>query len=153
MNRETLKQYLESTRVYDLHLYTPEMSKSASNGWKLSIQGKSLDDSLFLWDRLHTMFEEMSIPYKMGTAKRLNLITNRDNIKREQGYKIMTIYIPNIYSETEDNLMTFAEEVYSKIRDYKGWHDIKLPTSYKHYAGGVFYRNDRNENGEYISAN
>jgi len=153
MKRETIKEYLESTRVYDLHLYTPEMGQASSNGWKLSIQGKSLDDSLFLWDRLNSMFDEMSIPYKMGTAKRLGLINNEDSNKREQGHKIMTIYIPNIYSETEANIMSFAEEVYSKIRDYKGWYDIKLPTSYKHYAGGVYYRNDRNENGEYISAN
>ena len=45
-----------------------------------------------------------------------------------------------------------AEAIYTLIKDYKGWHNIKTPTSYKHYAGAVFYRNDRNEYGDYIPA-
>lgn len=40
------------------------------------------------------------------------------------------------------------------LSGYNGWHDIKLPfTSYTIYAGGIQYRNDRNEAGEYIPAN
>ena len=153
MNRDRLEQYLKTTNVYDIHLYTPEMSKASSNGWKLSLQGKSLDDSLFLWDRLHNTLDELNVPYKMGTAKRLGLINSDNSNRRQQGYKIMTIYIPNYLSADEETVKVFAELIYSKIRDYKGWHDIHTPTSYQHYAGGVFYRNDRNEGGEYIPAN
>jgi len=153
MNRDTIKQYLEGTRVYDIHLYTDEMGQTASDGWKLSIQGKTIEDSLFLWDRLHSMFDEMNIPYKMGTAKRLGLITHDNPNKREQGHKIMTIYIPNYLAKDEETTKVFAELIYSKIRDYKGWYDINTPTSYQHYAGGVFYRNDRDSYGDYVPAN
>ena len=153
MTRQQIEQYLDSTKVYDLHLYTPEMSQSASNGWKLSIQGKTKEDSLFLWDRLHSMLEKMNVPYKMGTAKRLGLIDNDSWKKREQGHKIMTIYIPNEYSKSMDEVYAFAEQIYSQIMSYTGWHDVKSPSSYEHYAGGVYIRNDRNSNGEYIAAN
>ena len=153
MTQEQINQYLDSTKVYDLHLYPSEMSDDTNNGWKLSIQGKTKDDSLFLWNSLHTILDKMDIPYKMGTAKRLGLIKSGDNKKREQGHKVMTIYIPNIYSKSMDDVYTFAEHIYSYIKQYKGWYDVKNPTSYEHYAGGIFIRNDRNVNGEYVSAN
>ena len=153
MTREQISRYLDSTKVYDLHLYTPEMSRNASNGWKLSIQGKTKEDSLYLWDRLHSILDKMNVPYKMGTAKRLELTQSDYWKKREQGHKIMTIYIPNEYSKSKDEVYAFAEQIYSNIKNYNGWHDVKTPTSYEHYAGGVFIRNDRDSYGEYVSAN
>lgn len=153
MDRTTIDKMLDSTVVYDLKLYTREQSQAASNGWKLSIQGKTKEDSLFLWDRLNTILDKMNVPYKLGTAKRIALINMNDAKKREQGHKIMTIYIPNEYSQNIDSVLAFAEHIYSNIKVYKGWYDIKAPTSYSHYGGGVFFRNDRDSYGDYVSAN
>ena len=57
----------------------------------------------------------------------------------------MTIYIPNGI-----DVKFFAELVYRSISDYKGWYNIKNKEAYEHYAGGIFFRNDRNEKGQYI---
>jgi hypothetical protein len=68
--------------------------------------------------------------------------------KKEQSHKVMTIYIPNQFNRFE-----FAEQIYSMIMDYKGWYNINTPSSYEHFAGGVFMRNDRDNAGNYIPAN
>lgn len=115
---------------------------STSNGWKLSIQGKSIEDASFLFERLEGFLSSNSIPFKVGTAKRFS------HENKEQSKKAMTIYVPNSFNHLE-----LAEEVYSLILDYKGWQDIKTPSSYSHYAGGIFFRNDRDESGQYIPAN
>lgn len=152
MTRQQIEEYLDSTRIYDIHFYTPAMAEGSSNGWKISIQGKTKEDSLFLWDRLHNLLESENIPYKIGTAKRLSLINSDDNRHKQQGHKIMTIYIPNIFSQTPIDVYNFAEIIYSKIKDYKGWYDVPTPTNYEHYAGGIFIRNDRDSAGNYVSA-
>jgi hypothetical protein len=113
-----------------------------SDGWKLSIQGKCLEDSVYLFGELCQYLYQGNIPFKVASARRYGL----DH--QEQKYKALTIYVPNGTDHLE-----LAEEVYIKIMSYSGWHDIKTPTSYEHYAGGVFYRNDRDIAGAYIPAN
>lgn len=111
----------------------------SSDGWKLSIQGKTVEDIIFVYDKLSKYLEKEQIAFKVATIKRLN------HPDKEQSKKIMTIYVPNDYDKKE-----LAEKIYKKIKNYKGWHNIKTPTGYKHYAGGIFYRNDRDSKGNYI---
>ena len=68
-------------------------------------------------------------------------------MNNQQSTKLMTIYIPNSL-----DVLFFAELVYRAIPNYKGWYDIKTPSAYEHYAGGIFFRNDRDANGIYIPA-
>lgn len=35
--------------------------------------------------------------------------------------------------------------------DFKGHEDIPPPSAYKHYAGGMYIRNDRDKDGNYAS--
>ena len=137
MTTSHITRLLDSARTYDMVFDTPA---STSNGWKLSIQGKSINDAAFLYSRLHTFLFSNDIPFKVGTARRFS-------IDGEQGYKAMTIYCPNNL-----DLFTLAEDVYSIIIDYKGWQDIKTPSAYSHYAGGVFFRSDRDASGAYVPA-
>lgn len=117
-------------------------SVSTRNGNKISIQGKSINDSKFLYDRLFKYLDHNKIPFKIATNTRYM------SKHKEQRYKAMTIYCPDNY-----DFQTLCEDVYTRIIDYKGWYDIKTPKSYKPYAGGVFFRNDRDEYGNYIPAN
>lgn len=121
---------------YDIH-HNPAVS--TDKGWKLSIQGKKIDDIWFVFSSLFDFLVREYIPFKVGTTKRLACAD------KQQARKIMTIYVPDSM-----NHMELAEKVYTRIMDYKGWHEIKTPDSYEHYAGGVFFRNDRDEYGNYI---
>jgi hypothetical protein len=113
-----------------------------SNGVKLSLQGKSVADAVALYSALASFLLPLNIPFKVATSKRFSLAN------KEQSRKAMTIYIPNGM-----DAMQIAEDVYSLTMDYNGWNDIATPTSYEHYAGCVFFRNDRDENGRYVPAN
>ncbi len=131
---------LDSSSVYFKH-FNDGMRK-VSNGWKLSIKGKTLEDAYEIYDRLHDFLDRNNIYYKMATTKLIN------SSNKEQKYKLMTIYVPD-----DIDHLDLAETIYSRfIMDYKGWYDIKMPRSYEHYAGAIYFRNDRNERGEYIPA-
>jgi len=137
MTHEAIHNHLETTRIFDLQF---DNSTVTDKGFKISIQGKTIEDSVYLYDTLHKFFYKNNIPFKVGTAKRVAL-------KNEQGNKVMTIYCPDTMNVNE-----LAEKVYSLIPNYKGWYNIKTPTSYEHYAGGLFIGNDRNANGYYVPA-
>ena len=122
------------------HFINYNTDADTSDGWKISIQGKTIQDAMYLYDTLKPLLYACNTPFKVGTKK---LIDRKDG----QSTKLMTIYIPNGV-----DVKSFCELVYSKITEYKGWYDIKTPSSYTHYAGGIFYRNDRNEKGFYIPA-
>jgi hypothetical protein len=141
METSVLRRRLIETSVYDVNFHSV---LSTDNGDKISIQGKTVEDSLFLYKNLHEYLYAGDIPFKLATVNRYALL----NRNKEQSHKAMTIYIPNGY-----DLNGVCEDIYSRIIDYKGWYDIKTPTSYVHYAGGLYTRNDRNENGGYIPAN
>lgn len=140
METATLRRRLLETSVYDMNIHSPV---NTDNGWKISIQGKNIGDSIFLYERLSSFFMENNIPFKVATINRFSLI----GTNKEQSHKAMTIYCPNGMDFNE-----LCEEVYSRVLDYKGWFNIKTPSSYSHYAGGLFTRNDRTESGNYIPA-
>lgn len=111
---------------------------ATDKGHKLSLQGKTIEDSVSLYRALYVHLNRKGVPFKVGTLRRTYL-------KGEQSNKLMTIYCPD-----DMDINELAEFVYSKTMDYKGWYDIKTPTSYKHYAGCVFIGNDRDSSGVYI---
>jgi hypothetical protein len=141
METATLTRRLTETSVYDMNVHA--YSKT-DKGWKISIQGKTVSDSVFLYERLSDFLIGQDIPFKVATVNRYSL----RNTNKEQSFKAMTIYCPNGL-----DIMDLCESVYSMVVDYKGWYSINTPKSYSHFAGGLFYRNDRNESGNYIPAN
>lgn len=134
-----VQSYIHTTHIYDLPIWG---SRSHTNGWKLSLQGKTVEDSTQLYNLLEDFLTKNSISFKVGTKKRI------DHTHPEQSKKVMTIYCPN-----DMHIKDLAEQVYTLTMHYKGWYDVKCPTSYKHYAGCVYYRNDRDEYNNYIKAN
>jgi len=115
---------------------------SSNNGWKLSIVGKSKEDAEDLYKRLNKWLSLKGIAHKFATNKRVN---HKDY---EQSKKLVTIYVP----DGMDHLK-LASKVENLLKGYKGWQDIKLPfKGYEHYSNGIFFRNDRDESGNYIPA-
>lgn len=139
MAMHKLHQTLTSSKGYFEHY---NGSADVSNGWKLSIQGKTVQDATFLYEALRGLLFASKASFKIGTKKLI------DKKHPQQSTKLMTIYIPNGVE-----VKSFAELVYLNIMDYKGGQDIKTPQSYEHYANAIYFRNDRNESGEYIPAN
>lgn len=138
MTQETLLNRLNAaTSVFD---WSFNSSAITDNGNKLSLQGKSTKDAAALYSMLKDYLYENNIPFKVATRMR----TESDN--KEQSKKVMTIYVPNQMDVNE-----VAEHVYSLTISYKGWHNIKTPKSYYHYAGFVFIGNDM-VNGRYTPA-
>ena len=142
---DDVKNQMDNYHGYDIYrtsIYSTFSEKAHSNGFKLSLQGKTTEDGLFLYERLIDLLDETQTAYKLATWLRFK------HHHPEQSKKAMTIYVRDDW-----DVKDFAEEVYKRIMDYKGLEDISTPTSYEHYAGAVYFRNDRDENGEYIIAN
>ena len=134
-----LKETLETYPRYFLQIYGTE---KYDNGFKLSIQGTTLYDSEYLIDNVVPFLLENEITFKLATKR---LIEHDNPI---QSKKLLTIYAPNHVPITE-----FAEIVYKLMKDYTGGETVKQPESYAHYNNAIYYRNDRDENGQYIRAN
>lgn len=132
-----IKKLLSSKKVFDLQF----PGKPSSNGWKLSIAGKTLDDSLDLWNRLHNYLVDQDIAHKFGTLKRIK------HPNKEQARKLLTIYIPDGM-----NVQGVAPEIEKRLNGYTGWRDIKTPSGYEHWGNAIFFRNDRDSKGNYIKA-
>lgn len=119
-----------------------------SDGWKISIQGKTLDDVKYLCDRLYDFLYDLNISFKAISQRGIDMPKRSEGLKaKEQSRKALTIYCPS-----DVDFKWLCEAVYQRTKDYKGWHDINTPSSYEHYAGGLFIRNDRDQNGRYIAA-
>lgn len=137
MNNQNIIRLLSSTKVYDISYH----GKPSNNGWKLSILGKSLEDSLELWNRLRDYLVQNDIAHKFGTLKRIQ------HPNKEQSKKLLTVYIPDGFTVDE-----IAMQVEKKLKGYSGWHNIKTPTSYEHWGNAIFFRNDRDNLGNYIKS-
>jgi hypothetical protein len=118
-----------------------------SDGWKLSIQGKSLEDSMHLYNGLIGFLMITKSSFKFATKRLINYEFT-DEKRKQQSNKLLTIYIPNGVDPK-----SFAELVYLHIEDYTGGDDVKQPDTYEHYKNSIYYRNDRDEEGNYIKAN
>ena len=119
-----------------------EGDAKVSNGWKLSIQGITLDHSEYLYNNLIGFLISSKCWFKFGTKR----LIEHDHV--QQKHKLLTIYIPNGVDPK-----SFAELVYLHITGYTGGDDVRAPESYTHYKNAIYYRNDRDVNGGYITAN
>lgn len=123
----------------------PDLSfngKPSKNGWKISIAGKKMEDVYDLYERLHKWLSGHNIAHKIGTKKRI------ESKVLEQNRKIFTIYVPD-----DMDINKLLVKIEYLLKGYKGWKDIRLPfNGYEVYSGGISFRNDRNEYGDYIPA-
>lgn len=142
--KEALSTY---DKLYDIYPLS-EKSRSAYKGWKLSIQGKTVDDGRELLDRLYEYLRENRVLFKIGTCLRYGLTTAADPSDKEQGHKAMTIYCPD-----DMDIELLAKEVADLLEDYEGHIGVKPPLSYRPYHKAVYIRNDRDPSGNYIYAN
>ena len=129
---------------YDIFNY---YNKNSDNGFKISLQGKEPNDAVFLVSVLYEYLKNKEISYKVATKRRFNSINNKE-VNSEQAFKAMTIYIPNEY-----DVLDVCREIKELLVDYTGCEGINNPQSYKKFSYGIYYRNDRDENGRYIKAN
>jgi hypothetical protein len=138
MKSEVFRELLEKHNDYFIQIHG---DSTMYQGNKVSIQGKTIDDAMYLYDNLIALLGSTKSNFKFGT----NILINCDN--EEQKTKLLTIYVP-------DNVDTksFAELVYLNIKDYEGGEDIPTKKSYTHYKNAIYYRNDRDEDGNYIPA-
>ena len=140
------EQCVDTFGLYDLQ-HTPDPDPSTDNGWKISIQGRSTDDSRELVARLAPFLIEQVICFKVATAKRYALQQDDRADLREQGTKAMTIYCPD--SVNFDQLCQCLRD---KLIGYTGGSDIQTQASYQRYADGMFIRCAKDADGQYISA-
>ncbi len=140
MTQTQEEQLIEVLSKSNLYFIQIEGEANWRDGWKLSLQGHTLEDTKFLLERLLPLLGVSKASFKFATQKLIDL-------KSEQSTKLLTIYIPNGVTPE-----SFAELVRLHISDYKGADDILEKRSYTKYAPGIFYRNDRDENGTYIDA-
>tara|TARA_R110000851_G_scaffold295152_6_gene450010 strand:+ start:182 stop:601 length:420 start_codon:yes stop_codon:yes gene_type:complete len=134
--------FIDSLRESFRYFIQHNGSAYHSDGFKLSIQGNSLTDAKYLYDKLIDFLLISKCSFKFGTSKLISC----DNV--QQSKKLLTIYIPNGVE-----VKSFAELIYLHIKDYEGGNDITKPDSYEHYKNAIYFRNDRDEDGTYISAN
>ena len=111
------------------------------DGWKISIQGRTLEDSEFLFDRLIGLMLNTKASFKFGTQRLI------DANNPEQSTKLLTIYLPNGVDPK-----SYCELVRLNLIGYEGAKDILEKRSYTKYSEGIFYRNDRTSEGTYIPA-
>jgi hypothetical protein len=135
---DRVKRLLNANSVFDINFNGLPSLK----GEKISIVGKSMEDVYDLCDRLNSWLSNKNIAHKIATSKRVN------NSDYEQSKKLVTIYVPD--DMDKHKLMLQLEYL---LKGYEGWHDIKLPfKGYENYSGAIFFRNDRDEGGNYIPA-
>lgn len=146
MRLDEILNYLNNDNlyVYDIHNY---YNKNMDNGFKISLQGKTPSDAIYLISILYEYLKDKEISYKVATKKRFDLV-NDPEINSEQAFKAMTVYIPNEY-----DVLDICRDIQSLLIDYTGWEGVNDPTSYTKFSNGIYHRNDRDENGHYIAAN
>jgi len=138
---DELRKLLET---YPLYFYMVRGNGNHTDGFKLSIQGNTIEDVIYLAEHITPFLAESGISFKLGTKKLIDYTGDHP----QQKHKLLTIYAPN-----EVPIREFAETIYQLMEDYTGGDSVKQPDSYTHYKNAIYYRNDRNENGEYIKAN
>ena len=138
------EEFIESLKTYPGYFMQVRGEAVVYQGWKLSIQGKTLEDSEFLFIKLIGLLTYSKASFKFGTQKLIDLKHS------QQSTKLLTVYIP-------DNVdaKSFAELVRLNLTGYTGAEGIDTPESYSVFSKelGIYYRNDRDEDGNYITAN
>ncbi len=137
--------------IYSHDVYFHFNNKSVE---KLSIQGKTVEDSIELMYLIKDYLLDEEIEFKVGTKARFDMrylkINDKVELSRltEQSYKAITIYCP-----VNRDIKELAHNVSKLIEGYKGHEGVICPKSYTHYKGAIYYRKDIDEKGEYIQPN
>ena len=136
---DRIKQLINTSKKPDISFG----GKDSSEGNKISIVGNSVEDAYELYDRLHKWLYDRKIAHKIGTRGRV------EHPNPIQSKKLMTIYSPN--GANFDRLLSIVGNM---LNGYKGWEGVQgTPfNGYEKYADGMYFRNDRDEHGEYIPA-
>jgi hypothetical protein len=138
---KTAKQdFIELLRTHPEAFVQVNGTSDWSDGWKLSIQGRTMEDAQFLFDRLVNLMMDTKVSFKFGTQALIDC-------GGEQATKLLTIYLPNGVTPR-----SYAELVRLNLEGYTGAADILEKRSYTKYAPGIFYRKDRDSQGDYIPA-
>lgn len=147
--REDLLWFLNEGFRSDLPIFFYN-DNDHDDGWKLSIQAKSVEDSIFFIDNLYSWLQDNRISHKIATIKRYTKYRNNPKVDPEQSYKGITIYCPN-----QLDVVELGKEIHAilKAAGFNGWDGVNAPKKYTLIADGVYYRNDRDENKQYIKAN
>ena len=135
-------EFRNTLRDYPRHFIQHNGDAENTDGFKLSIQGETLDDSIELYKSLIDLLKVTKCTYKFGTKKLIECG------HPQQSKKLLTIYIPNGV-----DAKSFAELVHLHIEDYTGGDNVNKPDSYQRYKNAIYFRNDRDEDGHYITAN
>lgn len=138
---DDLEHQIRHHYTYDISR-TDNYNKTSSTGWKLSIQGKTVEDGVGIYNSLIDLLNETQTPYKLASHLRFS------HYHPEQSKKAMTIYVRD-----DVDVKEFAEKVSYSLKNYTGYEGIEDPTSYTKFSDGVYYRNDRDINGQYVTAN
>jgi hypothetical protein len=116
-----------------------EGSTNFSEGWKVSIQGKTVEDAIYLIDRLVILFGVTRVFYKIGTQALINCSNP------EQTTKLITVYLPKGVAPE-----SYCELIRNCIPDYTGADTIGEKVGYTKHSPGIFFRNDRDSSGNYV---
>lgn len=155
-NREFIRELLMIKEKTNRSFYPLFLGKDFGEGWKISIQGKSQEDTVLVFDALLNFILENEVNAKFALSK-CHLSRNKKGISEEekvhrtaQSHKIATLYCPS-----DMDIKTLCESVSDLLHQagYNGWKGISNPADYTKHSDGVYFRNDRDENGKYIAAN
>ena len=84
--------------------------KPSLSGDKISIVGKSIEDSMFLYDKLNNWLSNHNIAHKFGTKKRVS------HPDPNQSKKLVTIYVPD-----DMDIQKLLIKIEYLIKSYTGW--------------------------------
>ena len=113
-------------------------------GEKFTIVGETAEDALFLLQRVGTFLLNIGIGFKVATEHFLRIATPG------QTPKLLTIYLPDHYTETSQGRALLMDDLRYLLRDYRGMAGISLPQYAPIEADKVFFRRDTDEYGNYI---
>lgn len=127
--------------------YTPLTFKPYQYaGWKYTIVGSTIDNIIFLYEKLSDLvFNTYGLTFKMGTTRLINSGVS------EQQFKLMTIYVDRDLNNDTARLNEFQGALVEGLRDYVVDSHVKLEYS-EHLVGSIYTRHDIDEDGMYIPA-
>lgn len=139
MKYDTIERQLIESSSCDILFDSPLQT---TNGWKISILGQELSHSILLFSLLSKYLQSKNVAFKLGTALRYSL----RHSDPQQSIKAMTIYCPDGFDVGD-----LCRDIHQHLIDYRGGINIQLE-GYQHYKGSVYFRNDRDKDGNYLPA-
>lgn len=155
-NKETIRELLTLKEKTRRSFYPLFLNDDNGVGWKVSIQGKSQEDTVLIFDVILDFLLENNINAKFALSKchyaRDKIVEDEaERIHRKiQSHKVVTVYCPNHF-----DIMDLCANLDRDLlcANYNGWEGVDSPLDYKKYSNRIYYRNDMDENGSYIPTN